>query len=227
MNTLAVTFGDALYEPIAKVFAKRFQELNGIDTVAIDPKDCPPLEHVSWIKAWIWDLVPASVERVIWFDVDNIPIAPVVDLLPSYDYPFSATLDSPATKQEATWTSEEVRACEYYLNLGFFVARRVTQPIFDELKTYVDRKLGFIDQSAFNVCLNRYYAQADIHILSQLCNWIKSFGNAPTDVRMLHLAGWALDDRFEMLRTFTRVFEPQVKGIDPREEALCAASSAS
>jgi hypothetical protein len=208
MRTLAVTFGDHFYQWIAKAFAKRFEELNGIEAMAIDPLKCPNLEDPIWVKAWLWDLVPEDVDRIIWFDADNVPIAPIADLLPSFDYPFCAVLDLPETVQEAVWKAEEVRACDHYFNMGFFVAQRVTRPVFEDLKGYVDKDLGFADQSAFNVCLARYYDETDLGVLPKTCNWLQSSGATPNDIRMFHLAGMDGAVRLQVLRGFARVFDP-------------------
>ena len=58
MSTLAVTYGDGSFQPIAESFARRFAELNGIEALAIDPLDAPALDDPSWVKAFLWDLVP-------------------------------------------------------------------------------------------------------------------------------------------------------------------------
>lgn len=222
MSTLAVTFGNGSFQPLAETFARRFSALNGIDAMAIDPMDAPPLEDPSWIKAWLWDLVPKSVDRVVWFDADCVPVAPVMDLFPSHDYPFGAVSDMDSSITEALRHCADAKSCQYYLNAGLFFARRVTRPLFDEWKSFLGKDAGFRDQTAMNIVLNRYYKASDICLLSPLVNWLGGFGKAPQNVRMLHLAGWENDKRrFQILRAFARVFEPVVKGICPREELLC------
>lgn len=225
MNTLGVTYGDGSFQPVAESFAKRFAELNGIDAIAINPLDAPALEDPTWVKAFLWDLVPKDVDRIIWFDVDCVPIAPIMDLLPRSDYPFGAVPDIPESTTEAMRHYPDAKSCEYYFNAGFFFARRVTQPIFEEWKGYIEKKAGFRDQTSLNVLLNKYYDSPEVLFLPPIVNWLGALGMAPEEVRMLHLAGWPNKrQKLQILRAFSRVFTPVIKGVSPREEALCAAS---
>lgn len=222
MRTITVTFGDVMYQQIAEVLAERFQDLNGIEAMAIDPMKAPNLEDVAWIKAWVWDLVPSDVGRVIWFDANILPLLSVTDLLvPSYDYPFAAVEASPEVRQEATWKLEEVRSCLYYFCTSMFVARRVTRPIFEDVKRYASSDPSIGVQSAFNLCLNRYYKTLDVASLSVICNWKMSFGPMPTDARMLQLDSLEEDARLQMMQTFTRVFEQKAKFESHGKEVPC------
>lgn len=222
MRTIAVTFGDVMYQQIAEDLAKRFQDLNDIEALAIDPMNAPSLKDISWIKAWVWDLVPSDVGRVIWFDVNTVPLLPIDDLLtPSYDYPFAAVEASPEVRQEATWKLEEVRSCLYYFCTSMFVARRVTRPIFEDVKRHASSDPSIGVQSAFNLCLNRYYKTLDVAPLSVICNWKMSFGPAPTDARMLQLDSLDEDVRLQMMQTFTRVFRQEAKAEPHGKEVLC------
>lgn len=217
MRTLAVTFGNGSFQPIAESFARRFAALNGIKTLAVNPLDAPALEDPSWVKAWVWDLVPRRVDRIIWFDADCVPIAPVVDLLPSYDYPFGAVQDMESSVTEALRYCAEAKQCKYYVNAGFFFAGRATRPLFEEWKSMMQDGAGFRDQTALNLVLNLYYGPSDILFLPPTVNWMGGFGKAPSDVRMMHLAGWPEDNRrIQILRAFMRVFDPVVK--PPTEE---------
>ncbi len=218
MSTLAVTYGDGSFQPIAESFARRFAEINGVESLAIDPLDAPPLDDPSWIKAFLWDLVPKSVDRIIWFDCDCIPIAPIMDLLPRSDYPFGAVLDIPESTTEALRHYPEAKKCKYYFNAGFFFARRVTQPLFEEWKGFIEKNAGFRDQTSLNVLLNKYYDSPEVYFLPPLVNWMGAFGMAPPAMRMLHLAGWPNDrQKMQMMLAFSRVFTPVVKGVSPRE----------
>lgn len=224
MSTLAVTFGNGSFQLIAETFARRFEKLNGIKAVALDPLGVPALEDPSWVKAWLWDLVPESVDCIIWFDADSVPIAPIVDLLPKSDYPFGAVQDMQDSITEAVRHCAEAKECKYYFNAGFFFARRVTRPLFEDWKALMRDGAGFRDQTSLNITLNRYYGKDEVHFLSPLVNWMGGFGKAPSDVRMMHLAGWPDERlRMQMLLAFSRIFEPVVKGVSPRKEALCAA----
>jgi len=225
MSTLAVTFGDGLLQPIAEGSARRFAELNGIEALAIDPLDAPPLEDPTWVKAFLWDLVPKSVDRIIWFDCDCIPIAPVMDLFPRSDYPFGAVPDIPESTAEAMRHYPEAKKCKYYFNAGFFFARRVTQPLFEDWKGMIDENAGFRDQTSLNILLNKYYGSEDVYFLPPLVNWMGALGMAPPEVRMLHLAGWPnTKQKMQIMLAFSRIFLPVVKGVSPREEMSCAAS---
>ena len=75
----------------------------------------------------MWDVLPETVDRVVYLDGDVLPLRKLPEL-PDVDF---------AAAREANWISNEVCALwpaltqpEYFVNSGVFVANRKTAPMF-------------------------------------------------------------------------------------------------
>lgn len=193
MKTMVVSFGDGPYQGIAETVVHRFQRLNDVEGLVLDIMQLPNnLVHPTWAKAWIWDLVPDDVERVIWIDADVVPVKPMMDLVPEFDVPFCGVLDHPrATRQCAEWHNEAVLQLAHYFNAGVFVAHRKTEAMFKEWQAeMLEPAVPYGDQTPLNLLLGKHYPANGLYVLPPICNWLGCFGLLPDDVRMAHLAGW-------------------------------------
>lgn len=158
MRTVAVTAANLKLRPFAAAVAKRFTELS--DFECLDLSGSMPwshMKHPSWCKAWIWDFVPADVERIVWIDADCFPLRPM-ELCHVPDADFAALPDA-----RGTFTAEQGR-CPFlagltrYFNAGVFVARRgATEALMRELGERMHEEItgNCWDQSWFNYLVAR------------------------------------------------------------------------
>lgn len=211
MKTMGVTFGDGAFLEIAEAMAKRFSEINDLETMVLDIDPLPPMPSGTWAKSCMWDQLPEDVDRVIWFDADVIPIAPITDLLPHPDVVFAAVKDLyHGGRQHAEWTCPEVIELPAYYNMGVFVANRETRPMFEAVRERMyqyDWVHG--DQTPTNLELFARFREGQILELPRSANWMMGFSDlAPPDMRMLHLAGQKSGPlRFALLHAFRICFE--------------------
>lgn len=229
MKTMAVSFGDGKYSEFAKAAVKRFQRLNDTEGMVLDIMKLPPaLPYSPWAKAWIWDLVPKDVERVVWLDADVVPIKSIMDLLPDFEVPFCAVLDSvKGGRQVAEWYDESVVELPHYFNSGVFVAHRQTEAMFKEWQeaAFVVPQPPHWDQTPLNKLLAKHFSANSIYSLPPICNWMFSFGAVPNEVRIAHLAGWAdVEARMNVLRLFAMLAEEPTQTSRIERGAACAAN---
>jgi lipopolysaccharide biosynthesis glycosyltransferase len=119
--------------------AERFEMLNGRKVRIIRREDLPPealRSHAQYAKGWLWDVVPAGTERILYFDFDIVPLRPLPELP---DDPFIAVPDGREYVAERTAEHPFFEGRSYF-NSGFFVARSDTCHIFDMLKAFVKTK---------------------------------------------------------------------------------------
>jgi len=126
---------DHPHPEIEEWVATRFEALNGRAVKVIRRQDLPAeLATIQppYLKAWLWDLVPLETQRIVFIDFDIIPLR-ALPAIP--DVPFAASTD-------VQWYDDRMRsmypafAKAHYFNAGFFVARRDTQPCFEQLKSF-------------------------------------------------------------------------------------------
>lgn len=198
---------DHPYPELEAWVASRFAALNKKQVMVVGRADLPPealIGHPTYAKAWLWDIVPANVDRILFFDFDIIPLR-AMPLLP--DAPFIAVPD-------AQWYIDRMRAMypffaatRYVFNAGFFVAHRDTRKCFDQLKSFTV-KLGFnspygstYEQTPFNHLIQSSF---DVHWLPRTVHCLAhtNYDEAPTAC-LLHLTGAQLKARWaimEMMR---------------------------
>lgn len=113
--------------------ADRFAKLNGVRPrmYMSAPPGAPTGIHPAFYKAWIWDMVPPDVNKVMFIDYDIVPVRPLGELP---DCLFGACVGpghGPATGYFPFFKPPRT-----YLNTGLFLADRQTQPIFNRLKAF-------------------------------------------------------------------------------------------
>lgn len=231
MRTVAVTFGDGNFLPIATAMAKRFEKLNGIEVVLLDIDKLPPMDHAGWSKTCMWDQLPSDVDRAVWFDADMIPIAPLTDLIPHPEVQFAAVADMyHGGRQEAEWDCEEVEELPVYFNSGIFFANRSTAPAFAAARERMnERTWAHWDQTPLNLELHKILSEKDYEVLPRCANWMPGFSSLPPeDIRMLHLAGFPNGGiRYCLLHSFMIAFDRlTAEELAEKGEALCFESCA-
>jgi len=200
MKTVIVTAGCGEYRPWAARLARRAGKVNDLPCLDLsDSARWDGLTHPTWVKAQIWDLVPADVDRVVWLDVDVFPVQrmPLEDVPESA--PFSAMLE-PSVVPGNVPNHEMQRMPDLrapYCNAGVFVATRETEEMFRELgKRMLDNVQGcFLDQSWLNALLG-----GDFNALPETWNWMIDSDDAPRGVINVHAAGLAVHEVVKVLR---------------------------
>jgi len=130
---------DHPYPEIEAWIAERFEALNNKKVLVVHAEDLPEealFGQPTYAKAWLWDVVPKYVQRMLYFDYDIVPLRALPDIP---DVPFAAVPD-------AQWYVDKLRAMypffektRHAFNGGFFMARRDTRPCFDQLKSFALR----------------------------------------------------------------------------------------
>ena len=215
MKTLAVSFGDGRYLKPARAAITRFSRLNDVEGMVIDIEKLPNgLDHPAWSKAFVWNVVPADVERVIWIDADIVPIGPIMDIVPDFEIPFCVAKDTDRSRQTAEWGDPAVKELRTYFNSGVFVAHRSTEPLFAEWQAQATAGLRhpFMDQTPLNLLIEKHLTSGQIFELPPECNWLTPFGPIAPGVRMAHLAGWPPEIRMDVLRLFALIEDEPVQG---------------
>lgn len=203
------------YIPVAEEMARNFVRLNGIPCGIITPKnfDFSLINSPIWIKAFLWDFVPAGVEKIIWKDSDTVDIKPL-GTLPNE--PFCAVAD-PAVPagilDKKILELYNLDAAEYF-NAGFFIADRRTIPMFEEMKTLAltkPEKIGWsVDQTRLNIAVKKHFGSA--YILPYKYNCIFSLQPIKADTVMLHYAGQ--DKKGLYLKIREKLFELKSESSD-------------
>ena len=182
----------------------RFEMLNGRRMKVIRRSDLPKealRSHSQYSKAWLWDVVPDDVDRILYFDFDLVPLRPLPEIP---DAPFVAVPD-------AQWYSE-AQAARYlllddtakYFNSGFFIAKRETRPAFEKLKALVERKhpndTRPYDQTKLNLLIQSEY---EVAWLPRSCNVIAPSADSEAGEAAInmHLCGLSQSSRWVLMNT--------------------------
>ena len=188
--------------------AARFAALNKKEVLVVGRADLPKealLGHPTYAKAWLWDVVPEHVQRILFFDYDVVPLRALPEIP---DAPFVAVPDAQWYIDRMRLTYPFFAKTQYVFNAGFFVARRDTRSIFEQLKsfvvtlgcespykeTYEQTPLNHLIQSSFDVC----WLPRTFHCLAHT-NYVEV-----PDAYMLHFAGTSGNTRWvimELLRS--------------------------
>jgi len=200
MKTLAVTYDDrARWREYATIHARWFTQLNGIEAEVL-PVDMWPRDlcFPHYGKLWIWDMVPADVDRLIWFDSDLIPVRPMGDL-PSAA--MSMVVDNKAWVVSDIWSRiETLRGVWPYWNTGFIVMHRSAKWVFDECKKLVpkpndehENQWGWLwDQNVINHVISVKGFRDKVTTLHPIYNYHSGLPRPiPCSVKHIHITTWS------------------------------------
>jgi hypothetical protein len=184
--------------------AARFAALNKKKVLVVGRADLPKealLGHPTYAKAWLWDVVPEDVQRILFLDFDVVPLRPLPEIP---DASFVAVPD-------AQWYVDRMRSMypfiaktRHVFNAGFFVARRDTRSVFEQLKSftvtlgcenpykesYEQTPLNHLVQSSFEV----HWLPRTFHCLAHT-NYAEV-----SDAYMLHFAGIPGNARWTLMQ---------------------------
>ena len=190
--------------------ADRFKLLNGQRVHVIHKDELPEVArtvHVSYAKAWLWDVVPADTQRILFMDYDIIPLHSLPEIP---DAPFVAAPEAQEYTDRRAVEYPIIAASGRYFNAGFFVERRDTRPIFEQLKAFaVDRTVsdmsrGEFDQTIFNLLIQ---ATVGVAWLPHACNVImlSATPEVSTTARAIHLCGLPMDTRWVIMNVLRAI----------------------
>lgn len=205
MDTMMVTSGTGPFAEFAPRVARLFKRLNGTKTMVID-EEPEKLRDPGFIKAYIWDLVPDHVERVVWVDADVVPFRslPLEDV---FGTPFAAVLEAneQTIEKQAAKHSRFARIRSYFQS-GVFVCDRSSVGAFDALKLRQKEKaIAYREQSWLNVAVEDEIG--GFQVLSSDWNWLLGRGSPPRTARMLHYSAGRGKCRFDLLRNALDIAE--------------------
>lgn len=147
------------------------------------------LNRQYWLKAYLWDFVPDNVERIVYFDADILPIAPLPEWFTKCEAPFSARKDinNTAMSQEGYYRPlfENIK---YYFNNGIFIATRDAIPMFQALQKQVNNPIhaSCVEQTWMNKYVNE---MLELNILPRSIGYLVDGEDEPDNVITRHYAG--------------------------------------
>lgn len=197
------TIGDGPYfKFMAEDLAKRLKHFNGIDLCILTDelariKDCGNCQY--WLKAYLWDFA-GDAERVVYIDSDVLLIRPIV--LPNESV-FMARKDVATTvrSQKYDYYPELFGNIDTYFNNGFFVADRVIENVFDQLKEdrYDPKRASCWEQTWMNMRVDEWLKNTgyEMTILDDMFIHMPKGEPCirPEDVTMIHYAGFNKPDK--------------------------------
>jgi len=197
---------DHPYPDLLKWAVERFEVLNGKQVLVVT-RDMMPKEALagvtSYSKAWIWDLAPKNTTRILFWDFDMIPLRPLPEIP---DVAFASVADYQLWADRLAAVYPFFARTKKYFNSGFFVARKDTQPYFDQLKLLTASKKKFFwnmdEQPLLNFLIQETF---DVHWLPETFNCMgHAHFSVASEAYMFHLAGmdklsrWAIMELFKL-----------------------------
>ena len=213
----SVEFPDMLEH--AKRVVKRFEQLNDMPVQLVTASDAValPLFDPHFARYFAWRLVPASVEKIIYFDTDILPLWPLPEL-PDVD--FAAVPENSKHADFMRAKTPMLKSVDAYFNSGFFIASRKTEAVFDRMVArQTSAKYGpkpqLWDQPLLNVEVQTAVCMNEITYQSLPLKWCSPHWELEPDMApaMVHLPSG--DWKYK-----TRVIGHVCAAIDEADETL-------
>ena len=190
---IAIT-DDGFARSVISRAADRFGRLNGVRprVITTPPPGAPTDVHPAFYKAWLWDMVPDSVNRIMFMDFDIIPVRSLGDIP---DCEFGACMGHSGLPGLSK-CSPFIRQTETYFNSGMFLAHRSTRPVFDRVKLFSTSLehsfMRHIDQAVFNVLMQH---ELNVTILPEDWSYQISVlgGEHVKEPKLIHFSGMGVE----------------------------------
>jgi len=205
-HPVTIAIGDTFRE-LVQITGDEFERLNGIRPQVITDEDVKGIDYgvPHFIKAWLWDLVPKNVDRVLFLDADVLPVKPIDSIM---DVPFAAVMDI-----GKKWRMHGIRILvrsDIYVNTGVFIATRETQEVFDKLKLFAastaDAWSNIYEQTILNILLQE---KIGITVLPDAWNWQMYYNQRKgiEHAKFLHFfgAGFPVASNFQPLHAIAQL----------------------
>lgn len=144
--------------------ARRFERLNGVCPQKITYEDAKQLNCPidDWVAAWVWDLVPSTVDRVLYLSHVIVPVLPFGEI-PTTDFGAVQSVVYHERRMMRSYPILDKAGMTYDTTL-FLVHRRL-RPMFDKMKT-------FHKEMKFNIAMNLAVRTVpNKETLPRLWNW--------------------------------------------------------
>ena len=188
---------------------KRFEQLNDMTVRVIVADDLRglPLVNPRFARYYAWQLVPKSIERIIYFDTDVLPLWPLPKLP---EDAFAAVEENSSCAEAAKRQVPLLKRVSSYFSTGFFVADRRTEELFKRVlarqTTATEGKQPLLwDQTLVNVEVHTAVIMEEFSYKALPLDWCCQYwdlspeqttcmvhfpGVGPLKIRMLsHMAG--------------------------------------
>lgn len=182
--------------------ADRFEMLNGRRVRIFHREDLPAdalRSHSQYAKAWLWDVVPADTQRILYLDYDIVPLRALPEIP---DAPFIAVSDAQWYVEDKLPDTPLFLKTGKYFNSGFFVARRDTRYIFDTIKSLVHTK-GREDRQPYDQPKFNMLVQSTVGVtwLPNACNTIMVGASVEegATAAAAHLCGMSRESRWVVM----------------------------
>lgn len=158
---------------LAHWLAARFEMLNGKRVRIVEASELPPQAqavHMQCALAWIWDIAPRDVQRVMVVSTDIVPLRALPELA---DVAFIAAEGGNHHTKRMMETYPLIHDTQRFFNSRFFIARRDTVEVFERLKAFASSKTandprnGDYLQTVFNLLVQ---STTKVTWLSHDCN---------------------------------------------------------
>jgi lipopolysaccharide biosynthesis glycosyltransferase len=176
----------------------RFELLNDMEVRFIGDQELHNkfLSSAHYARYHAWNFVPSDVERIIYFDIDMLPLRPLPEL-PNID--FAAAPERQETYKECGDAWPVIKRAGLYFNTGMIIATRKTEPIFQRMLYKQTHSTGgespwFADQSFFNVEVFAAVEAGEITFQELPRSWnslilLDTVNPPPDEPYMIHYAG--------------------------------------
>jgi hypothetical protein len=202
MKTLGICIG--IGDPWAKAAAYACAAMRlhtGVECVLCDKiPQLPEGWNPSWGKAFLWDMVPQDVERLLVFDADIVAIRPWS--LPAPDDKFHAVREiycDPTRRNEL-----RAFGLRQYFNGGLFICPRSLAPKLNSVREYGPCYGTWLEQTALNVVMAEVFRPLPAQL-----NWILEDNTSGLRGAMnvgavnVHLAG--IKDPAQLVKNMTDI----------------------
>lgn len=203
---IAIT-DNAFARSVVSRAADRFGRLNGVRPriITSPPRGAPRGVHQGFYKAWLWDVVPERVDRIMFMDFDIIPVRPLGDVP---DCEFGACMGHSGLPNISR-NLPFIRETGMYFNSGMFLANKSTRPIFDRVKRFATSRehsfMRHMDQAVFNVLIQH---EVNVTILPEEWSYQISVtgGEHAKEPKLIHFSGMG-DERWNLMSCALDILE--------------------
>jgi len=203
--TLAITDDENVMATVQRI-AARFEKLNGVPLHILTRDDVSGMEfkHATYLKAWLWELIPPDVERLFYVDWDIVPVKALEDV----DLGVFAAVKT-ATSGPNFDMYPYLNRTGSFFNGGLFAAHRSTEPLFKQLQPVFEGRKDFgadgqLDQTMLNLMIQ---PAVEVTWLPTTWNYLLLLRDTVLrDPKMLHFTG-CLPGKWRMLSSTLDILE--------------------